>query len=204
MVPGSFGVGYARFEMSEFIIVETKRVVLPGETHSFPVAEQGLDHLTIGDQIVYLHREGDSPAGVGVLATIEAISASLPGTVVLTVRGEVRVLVSTSDRGAGAGTAKTAEDLGAGADEARAGAARDANRYQAALAELGHTADVLQEVPEDPIEASYRLASLLRVSEPERQHVLERGTAAERLRLLATVFTRERALLEATISAGGR
>jgi Lon protease-like protein len=202
MVPGSIGAGYARCKMSESIIVETKRVVLPGETHSFPVAEQGLDHLTIGDQIVFVHREGDSPAGVGVLATIEAIAASLPGAVVLTVRGEVRVLVATSDGRAGA--VKTAEDLGAGADEARAGAARAANRYQATLAELGHTADVLQEVPEDPIEASYRLASLLRVSEPERQHVLERGTAAERLRLLATVFTRERALLEATISAGGR
>ncbi|MEA2057586.1 MAG: hypothetical protein U9O63_02600 [Actinomycetota bacterium] len=188
--------------MSEFIIVETKRVVLPGETHSFPVAEQGLDQLSIGDQIVFVHREGDSPAGVGVLATIETIAASLPGAVVLTVRGEVRVLVAPSDGRAGA--AEAAEELGAGADEARAGASGAANRYQATLAELGHTADVLQAVPEDPIEASYRLASLLRVSEPERQHVLECGTAAERLRLLATVFTRERALLEATISAGGR
>lgn len=190
--------------MSEFIIVETKRVVLPGETHSFPVAEQGLDHLSIGDRIVFVHREGDSPAGVGVLATIETIAASLPGAVVLTVRGEVRMLVATSNGRAGAGTAEAAEELGAGADEARAGAAGAANRYQATLAELGYTADVLQEVPEDPIETSYRLASLLRVSEPERQHVLECGTAAERLRLLATVFTRERALLEATISAGGR
>jgi Lon protease-like protein len=204
MVPGSIGVGYARFEMSEFTIVETKRVVLPGETHSFPVVEQRLDHLSIGDRIAFVHRERDSRAAVGVLATIETIAASMPGAVVLTVRGEMRVLVGVPDGPANAGTAEAGEELGAGADKARAGAAVAASRYQATLAELGYTADVLQEVPEDPIDASYRLASLLRVSEPERQHVLECGTAAKRLRLLATVFTRERALLEATISAGGR
>ncbi len=197
-------VRYARCEMSEFIIVETKRVVLPGETHSFPVVEQRLDHLSVGDQIVLVYGEGTSPAAVGVLATIETIAVSLPGAVVPTVRGEMRVLVSTPDDAASAGPAEVAEDPGGGVDEARADAAMAASRYLATLAELGYTADVLQEVPEDPIDASYRLASLLRVSEPERQHVLECGTAAKRLRLLATVFTRERALLEATISAGGR
>jgi Lon protease-like protein len=190
--------------MSEFIIVETKRVVLPGETHSFPVVEQRLDHLSVGDQIVLVYGEGTSPAAVGVLATIQTIAVSLPGAVVPTVRGEMRVLVSTPDDAASVGPVEVAEDPGGGVDEARADAAMAASRYLAALAEFGYTADVLQEVPEDPIDASYRLASLLRVSEPERQHVLECGTAAKRLRLLATVFTRERALLEATISAGGR
>lgn len=162
--------------------------------------------MGIGESVVASCARGAPSSGIGVLCTVEGTTHLGSGAAVVTLRGERRVSFHVAPRTHAADRARVtvAEDVGTRAVEAHALAVAGAQRYRATLAELGHTANLYAGVPEDPIDASYRLASLLRISEPERQHVLESPTAAERLRLLATVFERERVLLEATISAGGR
>jgi len=194
--------------MSETVVVPTPRVVLPGETHAFPVHGADPGSYTIGQEVVVAYGGGHATGAIGVLAAIEAVTRLGDSTVVLTLVGRRRVVcepappefpgVSRSVR------VSDGERAGTGAEVARSDVLAAARRYRAALAELGYPSNVLAAVPEDPIDASYRLASVLRISEPERQHVLESPTATERLELLATVFARERLLLEATISAGGR
>jgi Lon protease-like protein len=146
-----------------------------------------------------------APGAIGVLAGVDAVARLGDSALVLTLVGRRRVTYAPADSG-GSRLARVSagERAGTGADAARSDVLAAARRYRAALAEFGYPSNVLAAVPEDPIDASYRLASVLRISEPERQHVLESPTAAERLGLLATVFARERVLLEATISAGGR
>jgi Lon protease-like protein len=161
------------------------------------------------DDPVVASYAGNAAAGIGVLCTVEAISQLGDGAVVVTLRGERRVAFEEVSAGGEPDTldrarVTIAEEAGSGTADARALAVGRARRYLAGLTELGYASDVLAEFPENPIHASYRLASVLRISEPERQFALECPTAADRLGLLATVFERERVLVEATISAGGR
>lgn len=191
--------------MTEIAFLPTRRVVFPGEIHAFPAHDEA-SGLAAGDAVVAsLDGEGAS-SGIGVLCSVERTALLGAGTLVVTLRGESRVgfEVVAHDQRSYRARVRVLEVAGPGAAEARSRVVGGARRYRATLTELGYPSDVLAAVPEDPIDASYRLASVLRVSEPERQHVLESPTAAERLELLATVFARERGLLEATISAGGR
>ncbi len=75
--------------------------------------------------------------------------------------------------------------------------------YLAALAESGETASVHVDLPSDPVEASYRVASLVRVSDPELQGLLDVESAAQRLTVLSALLRRERRLLEETMAWKG-
>ncbi len=68
-------------------------------------------------------------------------------------------------------------------------------RYHAALAEHGEKADITADVPDSPDAAVYRVASLLRISDHERQFLLEGETTDDRVRRVATVLSRETELL---------
>ena len=72
-------------------------------------------------------------------------------------------------------------------------------RYLVVSAEAGEGADVLFEMSRDPVEASYQVASLLRLVSPERQELLEQPTAEDRLRRELTLLRRETDLLERTM-----
>jgi Lon protease-like protein len=74
-------------------------------------------------------------------------------------------------------------------------------RYLAVSAEAGEGGDVLFEMSRDPVEASYQVASLLRLVSPERQELLEQPTAEDRLARELTLLRREADLLERTMDA---
>lgn len=76
-------------------------------------------------------------------------------------------------------------------------------RYHAMLAEHGDKADIGVELPEEPEAAAYRVASLLRISAPERQFLLEAGTTEERVERVVAVLRRETELLRRTMGPKG-
>jgi Lon protease-like protein len=88
------------------------------------------------------------------------------------------------------------DDVASKLDEARVAL----RRYLAALAESGEAASVHVDLPADPVEASYRVASLTRVSDPELQQLLDLESAGERLAALTTLLHREHRLLEVTMA----
>ena len=76
-------------------------------------------------------------------------------------------------------------------------------RYHAAVVEHGERADIGVELPTEPEAAAYRVASLLRVSEPERQFLLEAETTHDRLRRVTAALRREIELLRRTMGPKG-
>ncbi|MGH9168446.1 MAG: LON peptidase substrate-binding domain-containing protein [Acidimicrobiia bacterium] len=75
-------------------------------------------------------------------------------------------------------------------------------RCSALAVESGETADVSPAVSEDPLTASYQVASLMRISNPERQELLELPTAGARLERELAVLRREIELLERLLAKG--
>ncbi len=76
-------------------------------------------------------------------------------------------------------------------------------RYHAALVEHGERADIAVSLPPAPEAAAYRVASLLRVSEPERQFLLEAETTHDRLGRAMAALRRETELLRRTMGPKG-
>lgn len=145
--------------------------------------------------------EGAAPGGAGVVADVAELRRTGVGAV-LTVAARRRAEPVFERDGV---VEFEAVEVGSPADRARRDEAVAALRaYLGALAEFGEGADVLVEVPDDPVAASYRLTSLARVSEPERQELLDQPATAERLGRIAGLFERERRLLVATMGARGR
>jgi uncharacterized protein len=79
---------------------------------------------------------------------------------------------------------------------------RALRRCSALAVESGESADVSPEVSEDPLTASYQVASLMRISNPERQELLELPTAEARLERELAVLRREIELLERLLAKG--
>lgn len=181
-------------------VVEVGRVLFPGTSMGVPVEENGsatppqggdtvvatLGSVTIGVQaLVESSRRLDSSG------TDRGSSLSVVG-----LRGLARVRVD--ERSSGRASGIVDDPVGRGTPvqvERSIGALR---RYLGALAERGHSADVMVDVPTEPLAASYRVASLLRISAQEQQHLLETPDAYQRLAALERVLRRERRLLEAT------
>ena len=75
-------------------------------------------------------------------------------------------------------------------------------RYMAVSAESGEGGNINVRLSHDPVVASYQVASLLRVSPPERQELLEAANAADRLGREAAMLGREAALLRHVLGMG--
>lgn len=75
-------------------------------------------------------------------------------------------------------------------------------RYLGLAAESGEEADIHVPVPEDPLEASYEVASLMRISNPERQELLEVPTVQARLERELAVLNREVELYRRVLALG--
>lgn len=76
-------------------------------------------------------------------------------------------------------------------------------RYHALLAEHGDKANIGVELPREREAAAYRVASLLRISAPERQFLLEAETTQERIERVVAVLRRETELLRRTMGPKG-
>jgi hypothetical protein len=76
-------------------------------------------------------------------------------------------------------------------------------RYMAARAEAGEGGDVHVALSSSPITAANQVASLLRVTWPEIQDVLEAGDVVDRLHRSAIILEREATLLRAVMGRSG-
>jgi hypothetical protein len=155
-----------------------------------------------GDRVVVVHRRVDgSPATVGTVAAVDAWAPGDHGHSYITVTGlhlaRVAVAAGTSD------THPLVEDR---LDEAQRQLDRVSvglRRYMAAQAEAGEGGDVHVALSPSPIIAANQVASLLRVTWPEIQEVLEAGDAVDRLRRSEMIIERETTLLRAVMGRSG-
>lgn len=76
-------------------------------------------------------------------------------------------------------------------------------RYHGLLAEHGEKADISFELPEDSEAALYAVASLLRVSGPEQQFVLDADSPQERAKRITAILEREIRLLRGSMGRKG-
>lgn len=75
--------------------------------------------------------------------------------------------------------------------------------YLAATAEAGEGGNVTVTLKPDPVVASHQVASLVRISAPELQEILEAGDASARLERAVQVLRRETGLIRTTMGARG-
>jgi hypothetical protein len=158
------------------------------------VAYVPTDHeLGPGDQVLVVFEHADGTLGsVGTSARIADAREPSFGGLVIDVVGEALVhmlgsrrLVDAQSRPAGGLVATTRTLL---------------RRYMAARVEAGEPGDIAVDLPEDPVAASHRVASHLRISWPEIQEILEAGDAVDRLRFEDNVLERETLLLRAVMA----
>ncbi|MBT8211718.1 MAG: LON peptidase substrate-binding domain-containing protein, partial [Acidimicrobiia bacterium] len=75
-------------------------------------------------------------------------------------------------------------------------------RYLAVLAESGRPANIAIEISSNAAMASYQVASLLRLSNPEVQELMEANGVEERVQREVRLLELETQLLERTMGAG--
>ncbi len=176
-------------------LLAPRRVVLPGTVHTFP-AEVVPD---LGER-VFVRFAGAAATAAGTVCDVEELRVRDDGGSIVTVFGSVRAVAVG---GAGPRLEVRVEELGSASPSDVAAAVAAFRSYLGALAEYGEGADVMVDVPDDPVAAGYRLASLARISEPERQDLLDLASTKGRLSRIAAMFGRERALLAATMGTRG-
>jgi Lon protease-like protein len=152
--------------------------------------------------VVYRPQTGsEPPRAVGTVGLVWGIDRDDVGPDLLQVRGEMLVAIDsmTDDHRA---TVATVEDDDPADPGLVAEVERLLRRYLGATAEAGEGGNVGASLSGDQVIASHQVASLLRISAPELQELLEAGSARRRLHRAADVLRRETGLLRSTM--GGR
>jgi Lon protease-like protein len=176
-------------------LVPFGRVVLPGTRHSVPTERAG---LTPGERVVVvLVQPGGALSRVGTASQIRGVGAEGEGRSVLDLVGEA--LVSIDAVGDPVPVTPIDTTTRATGKDPLPAVERALRGYMAARAEAGFGGDVHVAISRDPVIASHQVASLLEISWPEVQDILEAGDASERLEREFTVLTRETALLRAVL-----
>jgi Lon protease-like protein len=180
------------------------RVVLPGEHAGLAVrGGECANLLQQGGRIavVWDGATGDRP--VGTEAAVAEYRLDEGGAWV-SAEGLRRCALESPVDGCGWRTiARLEEDGASPSDVASAALRRIVPAYLAALAEHGTNVDVLQDLPSQAVRLSYRVASLLRITAPERQALLEAPSAEARILQLQGLVARETELLRRTMGSKG-
>lgn len=176
-------------------LVRFGRVVLPGTRHSVPTERAG---LAPGERVVVvLVQPGGALGRVGTASQIRGVGGEGEERIVLDLVGEA--LVSIDAAGDRVSVTRIDTPGGITGQELVPGVEKALRHYMSARAEAGHGGDVHVVISRDPVIASHQVASLLEISWPEVQDILEAGDAAERLERELTVLKRETALLRAVL-----
>ncbi|HEX6249331.1 MAG TPA: LON peptidase substrate-binding domain-containing protein [Nocardioidaceae bacterium] len=192
-------------------------VLFPGQTmqlHVFEDRYRALVHhlLTIPDKSQRLFgvvaiREGyevgshgvQSVHRVGCVAQMTAVAPSEDGTFDIEIVGRERFHLQSLDASGPylVGVVETTSDSGdptAGPRGSSAAALRARETFEAYREQVAHLrgADVLDvDLPEDPVYLSYTLAATCMLTLPDRQALLETGSADERLAMLRHAMREE-------------
>lgn len=195
-------------------IFPLQRVAVPGEAlvlHVFePRYRDMVSDLTDDRFGLVLIRRGSETGGgadyhdVGVVARIMERRNLDDGRILLAMLGEQRfeVVDRLPEDPYPEAEVLLLDDVPDLDEELLADVATALRRYLAVSAEAGEGGDVMFDLSTDPVQASYQVASLLRLVAPERQELLELPSAYERLRKELTLIRRETDLLERTMLGG--
>ena len=183
------------------------RVLLPGErlvpNDYRPPARSVLDDP--GGSlvaVVFEDREGRRTVGTVAIVTGTAGEAGAGPRPVLLGRRRMEIRASTrSGDHEVVSVDAPAEQAGEGLEPLCREVTALARRLLAVSAEAGTGGDVHAAIDDDPVAASYRVASLMRLSSPERQDLLELPVRA-RLERERAVLAREIQLLVSYMGAG--
>lgn len=184
--------------MDRFPLVRSRRPLIPGTRIAL---RADVDGVSIGGDVVVVFVDEGSLGSVGTLGRLDAIHQAASGPV-LDVNGRSLVRFDTEDEGGTVAIQPLDSDPTAGG-EAIAEVQAMLRRYMAVRAEAGEGGDVMIELSPQPVAASHEVASVLKVSSPEIQDVLEAGDASERLARARNVLRRETTLLRRVLEGGG-
>jgi len=165
--------------------------------------------LDEGRAIVVVLRSGEGPAGepertVGTVARVIGVTPLENDAAMVRLRGEHLVRIPSGALLCGETQAPVTPVDETSGNAAPLDAARTVlQRYMAARAEAGLGGDVYPWLSNDPVTASHEVASLLQISWPEIQDILEAGNAASRLRKGLAIMERETELLRRLMSWEG-
>lgn len=190
------------------------RVLLPGTVLAFqivrPERRQMVDQLE--DGLVGVTLQADRPEGppwhsVGTVGRV-IDRHDLPDRSRLLVQGERRfeVIEFLSDDPYPIALVEFLADGVSGdrgLEELRRQVEPVLRRYLALIAESGEAAEVHVSLSGEAASASYEVASLMRISNPERQELLELPTAGARLDRELALLGREISLLERVLTKDG-
>lgn len=190
------------------------RVLLPGTVLAFqivrPERRQMVDQLE--DGLVGVTLQADRPEGppwhsVGTVGRV-IDRHDLPDRSRLLVQGERRfeVIEFLSDDPYPIALVEFLADGVSGdrgLEELRRQVESALRRYLALIAESGEAAEVHVSLSGEAASASYEVASLMRISNPERQELLELPTAGARLDRELALLGREISLLERVLTKDG-
>lgn len=155
------------------------------------------------ERVVVVHLRPDgSAAGVGTIAEVDGWSEGEHGHGYIRVTGLHLARVEMHEGAADARPLPEPRLDHATEELARVSVAL--RRYMAARAEAGEGGDVHVDLSPSPITAANQVASLLGVTWPEIQDVLEAGDAVDRLHRSAIILERETTLLRAVMGRSDR
>ena len=189
--------------MSSFIVFPRSRVLLPAQRLRLRVYDSDLSLLLADvDEFCSVFASNSWMSPVGVLASITSRSPAPGGRLDIEVRGGSRLTIGDISEGT-VETEVLPEATGDGDVEMlRRRLERGCQRFAAAAAESGQPASISSSLHNDPTIASYQAATLLPISHPERQELLEIATTTERLEQELRIVAGETGILRHVLGLG--
>ena len=172
--------------MSELVLFPRSRVLLPGQRLNVRVHDVDLSRAlgAVDEFCAVFSADGDELSPLGVRARITSRSPAPDNRLDIEVVGGERLRLSSSARTGDqyVEVVVVEERSGDGDIELlRVDLEQEVQRFAAAAIESGQAASISSVLHRDPTLASYQAATLLPVSHPERQELLEIETTSERL-----------------------
>ncbi|MBT8164298.1 MAG: LON peptidase substrate-binding domain-containing protein [Acidimicrobiia bacterium] len=193
--------------MEELVLFSRGRVLLPGQRLKLRVHDVELSAALRGvdEFCAVFSQSGGELSRVGVRADIRSRSIAPYDRLDIDVVGGDRLEIPTSARphDGTVGVAVVEEQPGDGdirllRDELE----RGVQRFAAAAAESGRPASISSVLHRDPTLASYQVATVLPLSHPERQELLEIETTTERLEQELRIAAGETGVLRHLLGLG--
>jgi len=193
--------------MAELVLFPSGRVLLPGQRLGLRVHDVEVSAALFGADAfcaVFSPRRGDL-SGIGVRARIVATSDAPDGRLDIEVVGGERLEIppGVEEGHDVVETVTVPEQPGDGDLELlRDELERGVRRFAAAAVESGRPASIASALHADPTLASYQAATVLPISHPERQELLEIETTTERLEQELRIAAGETGVLRHLLGLG--
>jgi Lon protease-like protein len=191
--------------MAEYILFPRSRVLLPGQRLRLRVHDVRLSSRLADVTEFCAVFSLDELSPVGVVARITARSAAPHDRLDLEMIGGARLQLpaNTSSADVTVDARPLEEELGDGAVELlRSELQRGVQRLAAAAVESGQPGSISSSLNADPTIASYQAATILPISHPERQELLEIETTTLRLEQELRIVAGETGILRHLLGLG--